>query len=1077
MICPRCKEKNSAQARVCQSCGLKLKTICPRCRAPNKLGQPKCTKCNLTLIRYCPQCKAPNFPNAKNCRKCSAQMRQKASAQEKLKVTEPQKTVTVEQVESNKPAKETDVEKIPKKTEQVEEISEIEVIQEATGQEIPPQEEPAPVDSATEPCIESANPDEEIQPADNHFKKELSRGEAAAFLQEIISGSDKGCLIGLCAPNGIGKSTITSSLTRNVKDKQIIWVVGHCEPAKNNIPYSFFKNLMCILFGISALSSDKEEIKKSIKKTFETNLEISDEKVLNIANRILLNEYKDCEDNIEASHNAVQQALQKIFLALEKKAPIVLIVEDFEFIDKASFDCIKYLLKNGFLGNKNFLIINHTNNTNLAEFFPEEISSKQFLLVLLKYLNNEELNKITLSMLNNENILPDELKYKIFRQSKGLPIYVEQALWYLFQVGAIYTDAHGLRFNPRFKDIEIPSDLLDLFGHRLEMIDRASFEAEKIIFASAVFGFKFIPGFIQAVTEIENQKMKEALDLLVNNGIFSVLDQQEFAFKHINLWQIVFEKVMREGKTGEISSKILSVLENNKVEPDSGFLARLAENTGDIENMTYYYSKAAQESFFLGDSLTYTENQIKLYERISSSKLTEEEKEAAKLNISEQIGKVNYELNPPTAVKYLSETMKRYEDEGNNVKLIELSGYLSKSYELMGNFIGVLECAEKAVSLTKKPESSLEVMLLGFPKIDAIFNLGRLQEAIVTLQDEILPSLNRAVSKNQAFPGLSIGDLEIIEYEAEYILAKALTFQGNKQAIEVLGRIAAKAEKENQQEYELKALLCRALFSLIQGNLNVCENILGNIEEKGFSVNQSNETMLQWFLISVLSDMMTANFEQARNLCYSALSLAVESRDYNLFSILKLLSGYFCQHFQYYKNAVTIYEETANYCSETKMATGALYAWYFAAEAELRTGNPDKAEEIADRALDVSQKPNINNFIITIILSRLLAEIKIIKGDLEGAQINIENVLNLAEDNELYYPLIELYITLGKIYQESASVKKEKSDYACNCAYKAYSKAYNLAEKIENEFILQKVVKTLSNLNTFCKLSGITLEK
>ncbi|HSA07498.1 MAG TPA: zinc ribbon domain-containing protein [Candidatus Gastranaerophilales bacterium] len=1069
MICPRCREKNSEEDKVCKNCGLKLKTICPRCKEPNKLGQAKCVKCALTLIRFCPACKTPNFPHVKNCRKCGVEMLKKTSAQKKQPAI---KEIEKEKIEPQKEIKQSQK---PEK-ELLEQETQNHVLKETPVAENSGTEAEIPYNHIqSEQFVDS----QAQQSPQDSLKKELSRSEALIFLQNLLNKSEKGGLIGVCSPEGLGKSTIFSSLPQSVKERQLIWLIGQSEPNKIHVPFTFFQNLMCALFGISNINFNKDEIKKSLKKTFETTLEITDEKVLDIVCKIALNEYKNCKETIEENRLEVYESIQKIFAALEKKAPLVLFAEDFEFIDKASFACLKYLLKNGFLDNKNFLIINHIPSTNLPAIFPEEISSKKALFIFLKYLNNDELNNMLLNMMNNQNIVPESLKYRLFRQSKGLPIYVEQVMWYFFQTGAIYTEEKQLKFNPAFKDVDISPDLTEIFKYRIDALEKISPEVEKIMYTASIFGFKFTPKLIQTITEIEDQKMQESLQILVNNGIFSLLDQHTLVFKHLNLWKIIFEKGMNNGKIPEIISKILPFLES-AIPINSAFAAKLAEYAGDSEKMLYFYKKAARESFCLGDIYSYTDNQLRVYELLSASSLTEEEKESAKINICEQIGIVNFELNPSLAIKYLTESIKYYEKAEDNVKLIELTGYMSKCLELTGDFVGVYECADKAVGLTQKGATSLEVMLLNYPKIDAAFNLGRLEEAIITAQDEMLPFLNKAISKNETLAGLNINDIKAIEYETEFALANALIFQGNKQALEVLNKIISKAEKENQQDYLLKALLDQALFSIIQGDLISCDNIINNIKEKGLSVNKLKETRLSWMFISILSNMLTGKFEQARNICYSALSLAKESKNYNLFVLIKLLSGYFYQHFQYYKNAVKIYEETANYCSETKMATGALYSWYLAAEAELQTGNPDKAREIAEKALDISQKPNINNFIASIILSKLIAEVKIIKGDLEGAQINVENALTLAESNDLYFLLIELYIALGKIYQENASsgsLSQEKRDFICSCAYRAYTKAYGIGEKLDNYFILDKVEKTVSNLITFCKLSGITLDK
>jgi len=1013
MICPKCKGKNSTEEVVCPSCGFKLKTICPRCKEPNKLGQPQCVKCNLILIRFCPDCKTPNFPHIKNCRKCGFEL---------IKV---------------KQEKEPEIKPEP----QI-------------------QSEPEP-EKQESPVIE--------------LKKEVTRNGAIKFLTDVLAKSDKGYLISLCAPEGLGKSTVVSSASQLLKNQKITWINGMCEPYKQHIPYAFFQDLISALFGIPVFSLNNDDIKKSLKKIFETSLEVTDEAVLKAMYKIVLNEHEENDNSIEKNRNEIYKAFHEIITAFNKKTRVVLIVDDFEYIDKASFDCLKYLLKKDFLANKNFMIINHSPVTNIAKLFPAEISSQKMAMLLIKPLTSPELDAVMLTMLNNQNILPESLKNRIFSNSKGMPIYVEQALWYLFQLGAIYPDQQELKFKSEYKDVAINPELHGLFMQRLSIIEKLSPQALNVIFIAALLGMKFIPKLIEMATGIKEKEMQQIMQLLVNSGIIVVYDQYNFGFKHISLWKIIYERTFNDEQIKQSSLHVLSVLKGNPSIKNS-FLTKLAELAENNENLLHYYNNAVEESYYLGDTLSYTNNQVKLLELLPNSGLIEKEKESAKILIKEQIGKVNFESNPTLAMDYLKESIKTQEEQNNQVKVIELTGYLSRSCELAGNYQGVLDCAEKAINITANEDNnSNETILLNFTKLDALFNLGRLEETIMTARNEILPFLNKALLKNEAFPGLNTADIKDIEYQTEFTLAKALTYQGNVEAEELLKKIAAKAEKENNIEYEIKALLGQALLLTIQGDLRGSDEILEKLSRKEFTSENSDPWQLEWLTITTLSHLLNGNFEKARSICYTALPLAKECRDYNLFSLLKVLNGMFYQHFQYHNNAVAIYDEVAQYCSENKMATGALFAWYFAAKAELETGNPNRAEEIAEKAMDVAQKPNINNLITAILLARLLSEIKTAKGDFEGAQIYIENGITLAEKNKLNHILAELYLTFGKIYHENAAVKGINKEQTSNYAQRLYLKALRTAEKLDNNFLIGKIEKEISNLQAFCNLSGFTL--
>lgn len=1095
MICPRCGKKNPEKAVTCQECGLKIGTICPRCGAYNKIGQAKCVNCNLTLIRFCPKCKAANFPNATHCRKCGTEILKKAAKKPTSPPISPEKPPQ-ERIEPaqklvRKPAPQPP--EVEKKEEVIAERREEPVQQQP---EIKPEPEPAAT-SYTQPETKpepepatTAHPQPEAQHEEaeeeipqESAKKDFSRAEAGLFLEQVLTRSNRGFLIDISGADGIGKSTIISNLAKNVTDRKFIWLVGNSEPNHSKIPYSFFRDMLRSLFNVPILIENKDELRKNLVKAVEVSLDISDKKVINTVCRLLLNEYEKNAGDIEQNSAEINEMIEKIIMGLAAKSAIALVAEDFEHIDKASFDCIKYLLRKGFLDGTNFLFINHSNAANFSKFFPEEIASNKYLMLVIKPSEKEELDAILMNMTNNQDVLPENVKQRVLIRSKGLPIFLEQTLWLMFQVGALYTEpdgeSHAIRFNHKAIDIEIPADITELLNRRFDIIEKAISAVDKVIFAAAAFGYKFPPNVVQKAAGIEEQQANEIFQLLINSGVFSVVDARTLAFKHITLWKTAIERKTDLAETTKIYSDLLSALEIYP-EFNNAFRAMLAEKAGNTEKAVYFSHKASDESFALGDIFSYTENQLKVYKLLNTISMPEDERETAKLRITEQIGKVNYIKNPQVAIKYLTESMKKYEEEAeeNVIKLIELNGYLSESYAAVGNLPGVLDCAEKAAALTDADEDSLEITLINFSKLDAIFHLGRLEEVVMSARNEILPRLTKAVSKKETLPGMTLDEMKEIEYKTELILAKALIYQGNKEALEILEKVLAKARKDNKTRYELEAMLAQALFATIQGNLKACEEIYKTIEAKDLLPKEPGEAKLQWLFISLLTNLFVGNFEQARNICYAAMSLAKEIRDFNSFSLIKLLSGFFYQHFQYYRNATAIYEEIATYCSENKMATGALYAWYLSAEAELQTGNPERAREIAENAIDVACKPNINNQLVLAMLSKLLAEAKIIFGDHEGAQINIENALNIAEKNDLHLLHIYSCLTLGKLYQEkSATGSQEEKEAQCNCAYRNFIRALNIAEKIDNRYFVDKVEKVLSNLTAFCKLSGINLEK
>jgi len=1055
MICPRCKGENTETSVVCSHCNLKLKTACPRCKSLNKIGQSVCSSCNLRLIRFCPQCKTPNFPNASNCRKCNFELL-------KAKKKPPQE-ISAQQTAP------------PKEKEEGKPVSQTVNIQ--NDQQIPIK--PAVQSAEQAPPPQKPESSVQAQAQQNHAKiniQELSRTGAHDALIKVLKTSEQGLIMNLSAPDGAGKSTLVSSVIQSLQQEKFIWLIGICQPINQLLPYSFFQDLFKTLLGLPLFVSNIDESRVALNTILENNIGISDAHINNVLRRFLFNAFNECSPNIDENKDEIFNVIHDVIDAINQKANIVIVVEDFEFIDSASLECIKYLINKGFLNKKNFILINHNPDIDLHKQFPLESLKKKILSISLKSMTPDEINSSLLGMLNNQDVLPQKIKIKLFQYAKDMPLYMEQALWYLFQTGAIVSSETTFSFNPQAENIEMPPNIEELLAARVRLINNVSPDAIRIIMSASLFGIKFIPSFVQMMAQVEEQQFNQLMQMLINNGIFASVDQSSVRFKHNWIWKVIYEQSFTEEQIIDCGARLLEFYEKYTTNTSNAILARHAEEA-QLKKETYiYYNLAVQESIYLGDPSTFTDYQNKILELLPETDLSDEQKVEHKLSIEEQLGRANYEFNPQLAVDYLSNAILHEEQQNNLVKVIDLTGYMARSCELIGNFSGVLECCDKALSLIDKAKYPLEIILLNYYKLESTFNLGRFEETIVNATNEVLPALNKYITKNKTITGISVSDLKNIEFETELTLAKAYVYQGNKLALELTSNLMAKAQKENLAEFEVQALLLQSLFMAIQGNTKACNTNLAGLKEKLDAITAPDKFKLYWYFIVIVSSLTSGNFQQARELCYSAITLANIFKEYNLLTLIKLILGRCFEEFGQLRESFLLYDEVVNYCSENKMATGALMSWYFAASYEVRTGNPEKAVEIAERAVEISQKPNIANYLAEILMNRIIAKVRILKKDFEGAQINIESAINIAEKNDLTMCLVDLYIVFGQLYRQNASINPEQAENNANIANRLFIKALSFAEQIENHYLISNVDKQISELNSFCKQFGLKLE-
>jgi hypothetical protein len=130
-----------------------------------------------------------------------------------------------------------------------------------------------------------------------------------------------------------------------------------------------------------------------------------------------------------------------------------------------------------------------------------------------------------------------------------------------------------------------------------------------------------------------------------------------------------------------------------------------------------------------------------------------------------------------------------------------------------------------------------------------------------------------------------------------------------------------------------------------------------------------------------------------------------------------------------YSQANIIFNEELTYFAKEKTVTGALIGWLFIAKNTLETAGIENAEHVAMKALEVAQNPKFSQYHITIYLQKLIAEINLLKGDLNSAKMYLEKGMLIAKQFGLDLARIELYRSYTKYLQiaQKDMAKEEQS--------------------------------------------------
>ena len=151
--------------------------------------------------------------------------------------------------------------------------------------------------------------------------------------------------------------------------------------------------------------------------------------------------------------------------------------------------------------------------------------------------------------------------------------------------------------------------------------------------------------------------------------------------------------------------------------------------------------------------------------------------------------------------------------------------------------------------------------------------------------------------------------------------------------------------------------------------------------------------------------------------------------------------------------------------------------WYLIAQIRLITKGTQFALDIATKALDIAQGPNVNNYYFIALFNKLIGEIYIAKQDFESAKVYIEKSIFISKQFNIEQILFDAYILYAKLYQELALPKSSnRADYIKN-ALKMFQMAKNVDIVSDHKHLQQTLKEEIGIFTSFCKLNGITLKK
>ena len=899
-----------------------------------------------------------------------------------------------------------------------------------------------------------------FSPKPEYSASKSSQQKVKAKLLDAIKDCDSK-IITINGESGLGKNLVLRYTINELKNAKLIWLLGTCTQVTQLSPFGYFQDLLLTFFNVNNFCPDTLQLKKNSLKFFKQDFPaLSNEEILDLLN-FLYPENLDKYENIYFNKAKMFKIMKKVLLTIVEKMKVVFIIDNFELIDGMSFDFLKELLKDDYVLERcKFIIISSVERPGMGCIASPKLTEENYEdLTLAPFTKNQV--EVLINQYNNFEAGEDFVNF-VYKVSGGNPAIVEQM---------VMLSKDLKRNNLKFVNYNSLEEILDA---RLSILKDEDYASYRMLVAMSLLGYKFYPAMLEHFDNNTPQEFERIVERLTQSGFISQINNLSFDFKSYNIWKATVSILKNDDCTEEILNimyEMLNIYKQSSIALLGFLVQKLNKETEAFDVWTLLMKQAA----YIGDIGLYIIAQkqaLKLIEKKSSPYC-----QKIKKNIYTRVGKLLEPIDHKAAFEYLQNAVMMLNDNEEN-EHIELLGYLASASMKSGNYWGAIECADSV--LNKVPETmELEHTLIKSRQVRPLLRLGNYGQVINLVDTEVMPVLEKYLTKGKNTAVIKIQDLYETWLEVYFDFAEALTFQGDSRMFDVIKLIFEILEKNQTTDV---ALLCRAHLALalantIKGDIKTSEKILDDIL-KEFSLDSMDSFIVsRWNFIDISNKFIEKDYNSLYTELFNVVAYANNVNDNFTKNILKTLLAKMLKDKNENKKALEILEEQVAYFAKEKIATGVLLSWYLIAEIRLITNGTQFALDIATKALDIAQGPSINNYFFISLYNKLVGEIYMAKQDFESAKVYIEKSIFIAKQFNLEINLVKSYLLYAKLYQELALPKSTMRSEYIKQSLKMFQLAKNVS--IVNDHVyLQKLIKEeLSVLTSFCKLNGIVLKR
>ncbi|MCA1586067.1 MAG: protein kinase, partial [Acidobacteria bacterium] len=396
------------------------------------------------------------------------------------------------------------------------------------------------------------------------------QGELGALVGSVeMAIAGEGQVVTVIGDAGAGKSRLLHELRRQVDRDRITLAEGRCQSYGARVPYlplvQCCRSVLRVHEGGSADDQRRQvrERLRALDRELEGFLPIFFE-LLSITHD---EQVAPKADALPARH-AVQEALAGLFSLAARRRPLLMLLEDWHWVDEASHDvirqladvCPSYPLMLVITYRPEVRVdwgpLRHIRATHLTSLGP--VSSGQIIRAVL-----------------GADRVAEPLAARLHEQSGGNPFFLEEVCRKLLEEGAVLVDGGEAHVPGALEGLHLPDSVQAVIRARLDRLDR---DARDLLRRASVIGREFTASVLAAVAG-GDLEVEPSVAALKERGLIrqtSVVPEPAFRFQHALTQEVAYDSLLQRQRQilhGQVGAAIEAVYKD-RLHEQYGILAR-----------------------------------------------------------------------------------------------------------------------------------------------------------------------------------------------------------------------------------------------------------------------------------------------------------------------------------------------------------------------------------------------------------------------------------------------------------------------------------------------------------------------